>query len=74
TGFGMDGQNGARELDFTQVRGEFEKNETVNAIREHMKKKEAMGDEVIERMWQIQATAHSKKEAEVAGNLKGSKN
>ncbi|MFW5822558.1 MAG: DUF4954 family protein [Tangfeifania sp.] len=74
TGFGMDGQNGARELDFTQVRGEFEKNETVNAIREHMKKKEALGDEVIERMRQIQATAHSKKEAEVAGNLKGSKN
>jgi hypothetical protein len=52
TGFGVDGQNGARELDFAEVRGEFEKNETVNAIRQHMKTKEMLGDELITRMKQ----------------------
>lgn len=50
TGFGVDGQNGARELDFAEVRGEFESNETVNAIRLHMDKKEALGNEIIEMM------------------------
>ena len=50
TGFGVDGQNGARELDFAQVRGEFEKNETVIAINDHMNTKENLGNELIERM------------------------
>ncbi len=50
TGFGMDGINGAREEDFAQVRGEFESNKTVIAIREHMEKKEKLGNEMIEIM------------------------
>ena len=50
TGFGVDGQIGARELDFTNVRGEFEKNETVKAIKLHMKTKEKLGNELITRM------------------------
>ncbi len=50
TGFGVDGQNGARELDFAQVRGEFEENETVKAIKVHMKTKEKLGNELITRM------------------------
>ncbi len=50
TGFGVDGQNGARELDFAEVRGEFENNETVIAIRQHMEKKEALGNEIINMM------------------------
>lgn len=50
TGFGVDGQNGARELDFAQVRGEFEENETVKDIKVHMKAKEELGGELIERM------------------------
>jgi hypothetical protein len=50
TGFGIDGQNGARELDFALVRGEFEKNETVKAIQVHMKTKEALGNELIQNM------------------------
>ncbi|HPF52199.1 MAG TPA: DUF4954 family protein [Draconibacterium sp.] len=53
TGFGVDGQNGARELDFTEVRGEFESNETVKAIRQHMEKKEKLGNEIIEMMSKI---------------------
>lgn len=47
TGFGVDGLNGARERDFALVRGDFEKNETVQAILQHMKTKEALGREII---------------------------
>lgn len=50
TGFGIDGQNSARREDFVQVRGEFEKNETVIAIKMHMDKKEKLGNRVIELM------------------------
>ena len=50
TGFGVDGQNGARELDFAEVRGEFDSNETVKAIHHHMEKKEKLGNEIIESM------------------------
>lgn len=50
TGFGVDGQNGDREMDFAQVRGEFENNETVKAIQKHMETKEALGNELIARM------------------------
>ena len=53
TGFGVDGQNGARELDFTEVRGEFEDNDTVKEIKEHMEKKERLGSRVIEQMMQV---------------------
>ncbi len=50
TGFGVDGQNGAREEDFIQVRGEFENNEMVKEIKVHKGKKEALGNEIISLM------------------------
>ena len=50
TGFGVDGHRESRELDFAQVRGEFEENETVKVIKNHMKTKEALGGEVIGKM------------------------
>ena len=50
TGFGVDGKNGAQELDFTEVRGEFESNLTVQAIKEHMEKKANLGTEIIAMM------------------------
>ncbi len=53
TGFGIDGREEAREQDFTEVRGEFEKNETVKAIQLHMEKKEKLGNEIIELMAKI---------------------
>jgi len=53
TGFGVDGQNGDRELDFAQVRGEFEENETVKAINKHMQTKETLGDDLINRMRKV---------------------
>ncbi|WP_167605505.1 DUF4954 family protein [Maribellus sediminis] len=61
TGFGVDGQNGARELDFAEVRGEFENNETVTAIQQHMEKKEALGNKMIAAMNRVMApTLNSK--------------
>ena len=53
TGFGVDGQEGARELDFAEVRGEFEDNATVKEIKVHMGKKERLGSRVIEQMMQV---------------------
>jgi hypothetical protein len=52
TGFGVDGQNGAREMDFAQVRGEFEKNDTVKAIQVHMQTKDTLGNKLIQQMEQ----------------------
>ena len=53
TGFGVDGTNGAREEDFTQVRGEFESNSTVIAINEHIEKKEKLGNKMVDMMQKI---------------------
>ncbi len=50
TGFGIDGGDEEKKLDFEEVRGAFESNTVVAAINEHIKKKSALGDELIERM------------------------
>lgn len=50
TGFGTDGDDNTRTLDFNSVRGEFEANPAVKAIREHIDKKRALGDRVIGRL------------------------
>ena len=53
TGFGIDGGDEVKKLDFEQVRGEFESNSVVAAIQEHIKLKTALGDELIERMKRV---------------------
>ena len=53
TGFGIDGLQGARELDFAQVRGEFDENDTVKTIREHMKAKSELGEAMIGQMKKV---------------------
>jgi hypothetical protein len=53
TGFGIDGGDEVKKLDFEQVRGEFESNSVVKAIKEHVKQKSALGDELIKRMRKI---------------------
>jgi hypothetical protein len=53
TGFGIDGGDEVKKLDFEQVRGEFESNSVVAAIRDHIIRKSALGDELIERMKKI---------------------
>ena len=53
TGFGIDGGEEIKKLDFEQVRGDFESNSVVAAIQDHIKQKSALGDELIERMKRI---------------------
>jgi hypothetical protein len=53
TGFGIDGGDEIKKLDFEQVRGDFESNKVVAAIKEHIKKKAALGDELINRMKKV---------------------
>ncbi|MFO7852325.1 MAG: DUF4954 family protein [Bacteroidota bacterium] len=47
TGFGIDGEKEDRELDFESVRGEFETNQMVISIREHMETKKKLGEKII---------------------------
>ena len=57
TGFGVDGDKKTRLLDFAQVRGDFEKNQQVSAIKDHIKKKTFLGNELIERMKMVKGNA-----------------
>ena len=50
TGFGADGSKEVKEQDFEQVRGDFESNTFVTAVLEHIRVKEALGDELISRL------------------------
>lgn len=53
TGFGIDGSDEDKKLDFGQVRGEFESNTVVSAIQDHIKQKSALGEELISRLKRI---------------------
>ena len=50
TSFGADGGKEIKERDFSQVRGDFESNYFVQAVLDHIRKKEALGDELIQRL------------------------
>ena len=50
TGFGADGSQEIKEKDFSQVRGDFESNSFVTAVLQHIKDKEALGNELIARL------------------------
>lgn len=50
TGFGADGTRVEKQLDFEQVRGDFENNTFVTAVLNHIETKKALGDELIGRM------------------------
>jgi hypothetical protein len=52
-GFGLDGDEKTKRLDFEQVRGTFEKNSFVAEIQEHIAKKSRLGDELVSRMEKI---------------------
>jgi hypothetical protein len=54
TGFGIDGGEDIKKRDFEQVRGEFESNSVVTAIKEHINTKTALGNELIERIKKIE--------------------
>ena len=53
TGFGIDGSDEEKQLDFEQVRGVFESNSVVSSIHDHIKIKSALGNELIARMKRI---------------------
>ena len=50
TGFGADGDDKQNSLDFENVRGKFESNAFVLAVLEHIRKKSALGDAMLERL------------------------
>jgi NDP-sugar pyrophosphorylase family protein len=53
TGFGADGTSDTKLEDFESVRGDFENNPFVEAILKHIDEKQALGDELINRIGQI---------------------
>ena len=53
TGFGVDGSRTEKDMDFEQVRGDFESNPFVKATLEHIDIKSALGEELIERMRRV---------------------
>ena len=50
TSFGADGDRETKERDFSEVRGDFESNSFVKAVLEHIRTKEALGDELLARL------------------------
>lgn len=50
TGFGVDGSGKEKQEDFEVVRGAFEQNPFVTAVKEHIITKRALGDELIGRI------------------------
>ena len=50
TGFGVDGSEKEKLEDFEGVRGAFESNPFVTAVKEHVVVKQALGDELIDRI------------------------
>lgn len=50
TGFGVDGSREVKDIDFEQVRGDFENNPFVCATLQHIEKKSALGQELIDRL------------------------
>jgi len=50
TGFGADGTKEDKEHDFSEVRGSFESNSFVTAVVDHIRVKEALGNELIARL------------------------
>lgn len=50
TGFGVDGSYSDKMLDFEVVRGDFETNSFVAAVKDHIVVKRALGNELIGRM------------------------
>jgi len=53
TGFGVDGDRSQAQADFEEVRGSFESNSFVKAVLEHIEKKSALGDKILERLGRL---------------------
>lgn len=55
TGFGIDGSSSEKKQDFEGVRGDFENNPFVTAVKEHIRIKRALGEELIGRLEKVEA-------------------
>lgn len=53
TGFGADGNRTQQLRDFEEVRGDFEDNQFVQAVLQHIEVKSKLGDELIARMERV---------------------
>lgn len=53
TGFGMDGNEQTRQLDFEKVRGSFESNSFVKEIHNHINRKTKLAENIMNRLEQI---------------------
>jgi hypothetical protein len=53
TGFGVDGDRQQAEADFEEVRGSFESNSFVKAVLEHIEKKTALGNKILEKLSKV---------------------
>ena len=53
TGFGADGSHEEKMRDFEEVRGDFEDNQFVKAVIQHIEVKTQLGDELITRMQHV---------------------
>ena len=54
TGFGVDGDRQQAKADFEEVRGSFESNSFVKAVLEHIEKKNALGNRILEALESIE--------------------
>lgn len=50
TGFGVDGEEGDKEADFENVRGNLDSHNTILTIKKHMADKKKLGDDLIDKM------------------------
>lgn len=53
TGFGIDGTDNQKQIDFEQVRGAFENNPFVETVKKHICTKTELGNELIGRLSQL---------------------
>lgn len=53
TGFGVDGNQNQKKIDFEQVRGAFENNPFVETVKKHINDKTALGEELISRLKKV---------------------
>lgn len=53
-GFGIDGTSQCKEVDFEQVRGEFESDPFVKMVLDHIKEKTALGNDMLRRLGAVE--------------------
>ena len=53
TGFGVDGNGSTQKADFESVRGSFESNSFVKAVLEHIDRKTALGNKILDQLSKV---------------------